>query len=350
MWKYCVFIAITMVQLRAADSTGVHWWLTASGYASAYSSDEGSQPFHDLVTTAPRSGVGGNMIAGSVSATYGVLYGALTLQAGDVPTVVWQPAFPYVQEAWLGLHLRDDVRLEAGAFISHLGVESMIPFENLMGIISIAGFLDPNFFAGAKLYWDVSPTVTVHADVLTSYSGFQYEGSIPAFCASMMWTADSTLSVYVNSMVSDEPLTRGTQFQSYTNVYAEYTTSDFHALAEFNVGCELPTADHGAYPMTSAQLTVFHSILPTLALGVRGEIILDPHGIMANDRYPAPLPITMLNAAGVTGSLQFRPNKWSRIGFDLRRVEALDDTSIVDVDPNISARTEAVLSLDVFLR
>jgi hypothetical protein len=350
MWKYFILVSLLAVHAHAADSTGVQWWLTASGYASAYSSDEGSQPFHDLVTTAPRSGIGGNMIAGSLTATYGVLYGALTLQAGDVPTVVWQPAFPYVQEAWLGLHLRHDVRLEAGAFISHLGVESMIPFQNAMGIISISGFFDPNFFAGAKLYWDVSSTVTVHADVLTSYSGFQYEGSIPAFCASMIWRPDSTLAVYANSMLSDEPLSRGTQFQSYTNIYAEYTTDDIHALAEFNVGAELPTADHGTYPMTSAQLTIFHSILPTLALGIRGEIILDPHGIMANDRYPAPLPITQLNAAGVTGSIQFRPNAWSRIGFDLRRVSALDDTSIIDVDPNIAARTEAVLSVDVFLQ
>jgi len=350
MWKYLILIAVATVHLRATDSTGVHWWLTASGYASAYSSDEGSQPFHDLVTTAPRTGLGGNMIAGSLSGTYGIIYGALTLQAGDVPTIVWQPSFPYVQEAWLGLHLLDDIRLEAGAFISHLGVESMIPFENLMGIISVPGFFDPNFFAGAKVYWDVSSTVTVHADVLTSYSGFQYEGTVPAFCASVIWKPDSSLSVYANSMLSDEPVSRGTQFQSYTNVYAEYKTPDVHALAEFNFGCELPTGDHSALPMTSAQLTIFHSILPTLALGIRGEIILDPHGIMANDRYSAPLPITRLNAAGVTGSIQFRPNEWSRIGFDVRRLSALDDASFIDVNPDVSARTEAVLSIDVFLQ
>lgn len=345
---FCLLICATS-PLVAADSCTVHWWTTGSFYAASYSSDEGSEPFHDLVTTSPRDGVGVNMIAASASLTYGPLYATATLQAGDVPTAVWQPYIPYVQEAWLGVHLGTDVRCEGGLFISHLGVESIIPFQNLIGIVSVSGYFDPNFFGGAKVFWDVSKTVTLHADVLTSYSGAVYEGDLPAFCASMIWRPDTSLTIYANSMLSDEPLTSGIQFQTYTNIYAEYRSPSIHALAEWNVGAELPTATLGWRPMTSGQLTIMYSVTPVISVGLRGECFLDPHGIMVNDRYASPLPFSSLNVAGYTASVRVTPLSWASIGVDLRRLTALDDTSVIDIDPSIAARTEGVFHVDLFL-
>ncbi len=326
----------------------LRWNAEASWYYSHNTADNGGYEFHDLMNTAARTGAGLNILRGTVELDAEWIHGAVSLQYGDIAEAVWGKQFP-IQEGWLGYRITNKVDLQAGLFLSHFGVEGLRPVENYSGIVSTTGYFDPNYFGGVKCYISLSDVTLMHVDVLTSFNGLEIDGEIPALSINLVHTPDTLTQLTLSSILSEESLHDRRAFQLYTQVSGVFHRDAWHLLGELNVGAEIPTSAAPGFLMTSALLGCYYDLTRTLQCGLRAECVVDPHGIMANDRYASPLPINELSAAGVTATVTYSALPWCKVRADLRRLSAINSVSVIDANPPVRARTEAVVTVELYL-
>lgn len=348
------FVSMCALALRvgAHDDTTSRWIQLSAHlgvYGARYSNPATELGAHDLVGSAPRDGLRLNIISGSVRGRYDAVYGALTLQTGDYARASWMNDMFWLQEAYIGVHLTDAMRLEAGSFSSHVGVESMILTENYSGIISLPGFFDPNYFGGVKYLWDISETVEYQFDVVTSFNGYALEEGTPSFTTGVTWQPDSAHMFAGNVFVSRETIDEIDQTQLYLNLQSSLELPNVHLLGEINYALELADGSVSTMSMVSGFVAGYVDIIPTVMIGMRGEFVIDPQGVLADDRFNAPLPYRTLSAGGCTATLSYKPVSWCMVRADMRYLTAFDDRSFIETDPNVKERTEAVLSVDFTL-
>jgi hypothetical protein len=343
-----VIALLCTAMLHAQPRQIIRWSAEASSYYSLNTADNGGYDFHDLMNTAARTGAGLNILRATAALDAERIHGAISLQYGDITQAVWGKQFP-LQECWLGYRVTSGVDIQAGVFLSHFGVEGMRPSENYSGIVSTTGFFDPNYFGGVKCYVALSDIMLFHADVLTSFNGLEIDGEIPAYALNLEYHPDSLTQLAFSSILSEEPLVGQRAYQSYTQLSATLHRGSWHMIGEVNVGVELPTSVSPGLAMTSGLLGWYYDIDDHLQVGLRGEYVIDAHGIMADDRYASPLPIDQLSAAGATATINYVAASWCRIRADLRRLTAIDSVSVIDANPSVRARTEAVLTVEMYL-
>lgn len=328
-------------------------WIEYGGslgvYGARYSNVATQLGDHDLVNSAPRDGIHVNIISGSLRGRYDAVYGAVTLQLGDYPRASWTTNTYWLQEAYVGVHLNETMRLEAGSFSSHIGVESMIPSENYSGIISLAGFFDPNFFGGVKYLWDVTPEVEVQADLVTSFNGYDLRNDAPAFTTGATWQRDSTHVIAAHVFVSRETFEQREHTQLYINLSSTMEIPGIHLLGEFNYAVELPDGDGVAHEMVSGFIAGYVDLMTGFTAGLRGEFVIDPDGILADDRFAAPLPFQTFSGAGATATVSYKPYPWLMVRGDVRLLTVLDNSSFIEINPDKQQRSEAVVSIDITL-
>lgn len=349
-----VFVCLCVFSLHAGanDDTTSRWIELRAHlgvYGARYSNQATELGAHDLVGSAPRDGLRLNIISGSVRGRFDAVYGALTLQTGDYARASWMNDMYWLQEAFIGVHLTDAMRLEGGSFSSHVGIESMILTENHSGIISLPGFFDPNYFGGVKYLWNVSGTVEMQFDVVTSFNGYVLEEGMPSLTTGVTWQRDSTHMIAGNVFVSRETIDEIDQTQLYFNLQSSLELPDVHFLGEVNYALELADASISTTSMVSGFIAGYVDVVPTVTIGLRGEFVIDPDGILADDRFNAPLPYRTLSAGGFTGTLSYKPLPWCMVRADMRYLTTFDDRSFIETDPYVHERTEAVLSVDFTL-
>ncbi len=350
MIKVIAFLLVCSASCFASDTTDltIKSWISAGLYGSHYSTSRGDDEFHDLLNSAPGDDIGLNNIYIGVRATSSNVFGALTLQHGDMPRSGWDPDLPWLQEAWLGYHVTKDFDVTAGAFTSVLGVESLMCYENYSGIISVPGFFNPGFYSGIQVLWKTSSTTSVNAGVVSAFSDFAITGSLPALSLGFTYSPEHTSAFAIQSILSEESVDRGDRFQLYTSMTAKQQMNMVHVLSELNVCLEFPKASYSASYMVSGLVGVYYDVLSTLQAGLRLEAMYDPQGALAESRFNKPLPYETLSMAGVTTTLTYRPSRWSVIRADARYLGVLDTKSFIEIDPNARERRELVLSTDIF--
>jgi hypothetical protein len=343
-----VIALLCTAMLHAQPRQIIRWSAEASSYYSLNTADNGGYDFHDLMNTAARTGAGLNILRATAALDAERIHGAISLQYGDIAQTVWGKQFP-LQEGWLGYRVTSGVDIQAGVFLSHFGVEGMRPSENYSGIVSTTGFFDPNYFGGVKCYVALSDVMLFHADVLTSFNGLEIDGEIPAYSLNLEYRPDSLTQLAWNSILSEEPLNEQRVYQSYTQMSATLHRGSWHLIGEVNIGAELPTSVTPGLVMTSGLLGCYYDVDDRLQVGLRGEYVIDRHGIVADDRYASPLPINELSAAGATATMNYAAASWCTIRADVRRLTAIDSVSVIDANPSVRARTEAVLTVEMYL-
>lgn len=318
-------------------------------YAARYSNISTSIGVHDLVGSAPRDGIHLNIISGSVRGRFDAVYAALTLQEGDYARASWMNDMYWLQEAYVGVHVTQDLHIEVGAFSSHLGIESMILSENHSGIISLPGFFDPNYFGGVKLRYDISSNVEFQADVVTSFNGYVLEEGMPALTSGITWTRDSSVTLYGNVFFSRETLNQDDRSQLYLNAAATIELPDVHILGELNYAVEVPDGQTTGQAMVSGFAGLYYDIVPMVMLGARVEFVVDPHGILADDQFLNDLPYRTLSAGGATATIAYKPLSWAMARIDVRYLTTFNQQSLIETNPDAHQRTEAALSIDFTL-
>lgn len=75
-----------------------------------------------------------------------------------------------IQEAVVGVKIADNVWIDGGIFLSHIGMEGFISRDNPMYTRSLVADFSPYYESGVKLAWQAAPTVTA---LFTVVNGWQ---------------------------------------------------------------------------------------------------------------------------------------------------------------------------------
>jgi len=345
-----VLTRVSCISAMSADSTSmqVRPWLAGGLYGARYSSAKGDKEWYDLASSAPRKGVGLNLVAVGLRAESPDVLGSLGVQYGDVPLTSWDVDMPWLQEAWIGYHISDNVDVTMGAFISPFGVETVNGFENYSGITSVASFFDPACHAGVQASWNISDDVSLTGGVVTSYSSFRLSSDLPSLLAVLSYGPDEDSYVLQTLLSTEESDTARFQ-QLYTNVASVVHYGKTHTQVELNMAYAFPTDVSVASVFFSRLLAAYVDVADRMQTGLRLEGVYDPSGMMSGIRAEKTLPETALAAAGVTASLSYMLTDWARIRLDGRYLGSLDQRSIIQTEPDVRERTDIVLCADVLL-
>jgi hypothetical protein len=146
----------------------------------------------------------------------------------------------FLQEAVAGVQLRNGLWVDAGVFLSHLGMEGWISRDNLTYSRSLVADYSPYYQSGAKLTWTPSSRVAAQLDVVNGWQNISENnrGKGVGMRIDITPVAGTTLSYY--NLFTQEA---GTRLRAFNGVGAKYVSGKLSMLGQFDVGYQDASAD-----------------------------------------------------------------------------------------------------------
>lgn len=303
-------------------------------YYAFYSDTVGSGGFQKFPTTAPRSDQFGLNIA-QVSARYQSdrFRGIATLFWGDCPQSAWSPHLNLIQEANLGFRIAKGLWFDAGFFRTHIGLESIQPRENVTMSFATTTYFEPYYMAGAKLTYELSPTLVVQLNAFNGFNAFAETNSNKAVGVSAAWTPGEHFNLSFSSLASDEsaddyPLP---QMRLYNNLYMVYKTNRFTLGVEGNFGLQQNTklSDSSATAMMySTLIAAKYRVTTHWGVYSRFEFFDDPDEILTGPVYNDNHQLAGMKLIGFTAGTEYKPIPNSYLRIESRVLQAPSDEKI----------------------
>lgn len=307
------------------DSNEFHK-IELSGYVSSYyahySDEKENGGFVQFPTMSPRNDQFGLNIA-----QIGMQYqdqnfrGNITLHYGDIPESNWPKPFTLIQEAHAGFKIIKKLWLDAGFFKTHIGIESIQPRENITSSMSVVNYYDPYFLSGAKLTYQVTPKLSLQANIFNGYNEYIENNKNKAIGFSALYDLNKHISFTYNFLSCDEtPDHIKTKHQRfYHNLYGTITTKKLTLGLDFSFGSQknsLLTDTTKTAVLYSGLLVAKYQALKKIAAYARGEYFSDQNKVLTGT--------TNLGAYiyGVTGGIEFKPIRNVSFSMEYRLLES----------------------------
>ena len=220
------------------------------------------------------------------------LRGTFAIQTGTYPDANYaaEPAiFKNIYEAWGGVRVAKNLWLDAGIFLSHIGLEGPISRDDLTLTRSIMADNSPYYEAGAKLTYDQGKKWLFSALVLNGWQVIRDRnqneavGSQIQFRPSSKWLLNS--STFVGEGYN-QPDSVGRQLRYFHDFYVTYDPSKKWKLAAaFDAGVQGRAHNAGGYDYwQGGTLIVRRRLWERAGLVGRVEYFRDPAGVLTPTR------------------------------------------------------------------
>jgi hypothetical protein len=318
-----------------------------STYYAHYDDEIENNNFVQFPTLAPRKDQFSlNMALISMEYKSQNLRGNIALHYGDIPESSWPQVFNLIQEANAGIRLHKKIWFDAGFFKTHIGLGSFQPRENITSSMSIPDFYDPYFLSGAKLSYLASNKLSLHFCMFNGYNEYIDNNKNKALNFTMIYNANSHLSVTYNFLTCDEtPDAVKTKHQRYyQNAFATLIYDKFIVGIDVNFGLQENTAKKDSTKMASmyaGTLSAKYNILKKLAIYGRVEDFQDPDRIFTGN-----LDIGQY-IRGTTAGFEIKPQKNASMNFEWRILEA-DHLIFRQKNTMLNRRNEFIVCLDLW--
>lgn len=255
-------------------------------------------------------------------------HATVTLQAGTYASDNYyseEELLKNIYEAYAGLALnkKNNLWLDAGIFISHLGFESPLVIDNFTLTQSLSSENLPYFLAGAKVTW-TTEKITLLGGV---YNGWQQirrtkGGSYPSFGIQVLVTPNENISLnYSNFFGSNDPdSTRRNRL--FNNFFAKFNIADrFDIIAGFDIGIQQKQKSSNDYDIWYDWTLIAHyNIAKKWDVAARAEYYQDENLAnisLDNDIYG-------FRTYGLSANLDFRPVQQVACRIEGRWLHSLD--------------------------
>ncbi|AMJ67771.1 porin [Hymenobacter sp. PAMC 26628] len=237
------------------------------------------------------------------------LRGTFAIQTGTYPDANYaaEPQiFKNIYEAWGGVKLAKHLWLDAGIFLSHIGLEGPISRDDLTLTRSIMADNSPYYEAGAKLTYDQGKKWLFSALVLNGWQVIRDRnqneavGSQIQFRPSSKWLLNS--STFVGEGYN-QPDSVGRQLRYFHDFYVTYDPSPkWKMAAAFDAGIQARAHNTGGHDAwQGGSLIVRRRLWARAGVVGRVEYFHDPAGVLAPTRAGG------LNTAGYSLGFDYFP-------------------------------------------
>ena len=235
--------------------------------------------------------------------------GTFAIQTGTYPDANYaaEPAiFKNIYEAWGGVRVAKNLWLDAGIFLSHIGLEGPISRDDLTLTRSIMADNSPYYEAGAKLTYDAGKKWLFSALVLNGWQVIrdrnqnQAVGTQIQFRPSSKWLFNS--STFVGEGYN-QPDSVGRQLRYFHDFYVTYDPSaKWKLAAAFDIGWQAHAQHAGGYDnWQGAALIARRRLWSRAGMVGRVEYFRDPAGVLAPTRAGG------LNTVGYSLGFDYNP-------------------------------------------
>jgi Putative beta-barrel porin-2, OmpL-like. bbp2 len=214
--------------------------------------------------------------------------GTFAIQTGTYPDANYaaEPqVFKHIYEAYAGVRLRERLWLDAGVFLSHIGLEGPISRDDLTLTRSILADNSPYYEAGAKLTYDTpNGHWTFVGLVLNGWQVIRDQNENMSTGWQVQWKPTDKWVVNSSSYAGEgpnQPDSVGRQLRYFHNLYATYQpTEKLKVAASFDVGAQRRLSS-ARYDQWQAAAVLFNQrVGAKTAINGRLEYFRDPAHVL----------------------------------------------------------------------
>ena len=237
------------------------------------------------------------------------LRGTFAIQTGTYPDANYasEPAiFKNIYEAWGGVRVAKHLWLDAGIFLSHIGLEGPISRDDLTLTRSIMADNSPYYEAGAKLTYDRGEKWLFSALVLNGWQVIRDRNQNEAFGSQIQFRPSAKWLLNSSTFVGEgynQPDSVGRQLRYFHDFYVTYDPSPKWKLAAaFDAGWQAHARNAGGYDnWQGGALIVRRRLWARAGVVGRVEYFRDPAGVLA------PTRVGGLNTVGYSLGFDYLP-------------------------------------------
>ncbi len=232
--------------------------------------------------------------------------GNLTIQYGDIPDVLYPEKQRLLPEANIGFSPWENVWIDAGYFVTHIGTESPRPMENVFSSYAMVSYYEPLPQAGAVVSY-TTRRFNGAFWVMNGYGALTDNNKNKSLGLSLTWWPFKNVSLSYNNIGGNESIDLDNQkLRLYNNFilrayYGEHwnvtINNDFAIQQNSKLGDSTAMGS-----MAGGFFTVKYTFKdPKFSLAMRGEYLTDFDGIFSSI-YDIP------NTSDRTGLMIFGPS------------------------------------------
>jgi hypothetical protein len=346
--------------------------VTVSGYVGTYyawDTDKNVEPnggLRQYSFIAPRKETFGLDVA-MVSVKYAaerarasviIQYGDVTNGWGNGATASTNDLFGrYVQEAYAGFMLSNNLWLDAGFFLTHVGEEGFFPKDNFLSSLALTTLFEPFGQSGLRLTYSFNDKWSAQLHLLNGY-GLTFgraSTSTKAVGLQIDYRASSEWDFLYNALAGDGigfgDAEKG-KFYTYHNFVAKYFGSKIDLALGVDVASQAKTKLTSSGNLEGA--LYFSAILEgrfkaskQFNLMARGEIFQDNNGIFGVVGVKDGESVG-LKAFGITGGMEFKPMENAFLRGEVRYLSFDKDQKLFRSDKeSVNTRTEVIFTTGV---
>ena len=180
----------------------------------------------------------------------------------------------FVQEAVVGAKLADNLWVDGGVFLSHIGMEGWISRDNPTYSRSLVADYSPYYQSGAKLTWQATSTITAQLDVVNGWQIISESNSAKSVGVRIDYAPSaSTVLSYYNYLGDEAPDSLPERrLRMFNGVGLKSSLSSrVLVLAEFDYGTQGLGADLGTAHWYGGTLVGRVQVTPVVAMVGRVE-------------------------------------------------------------------------------
>jgi hypothetical protein len=236
-------------------------------------------------------------VRGRLAVQYG---SSVTSNYASEPDLFWR----YIQEANGGYQIADGVWLDAGIFLSHIGMESWISRDNWTYTRSLIADYSPYYQAGAKLSYQASEQLLACVHLLNGWQNISDDRN-PALGTQISYNpTDATIFTY-NTFFGNE-----SGYRFFNNFIAkQQLTESLGLAASFDIGFQERNAQDDTVTWHGWALVAQYKVQPDLRIAGRVERYADPHQVILtslSDNHVAATGLSVNVDVDLTPSLLWR--------------------------------------------
>ncbi|HEX2786611.1 MAG TPA: outer membrane beta-barrel protein [Ignavibacteria bacterium] len=278
------------------------------------------------------------------------LRGIFTVQFGDIPDYNWAPYEKrFIQEANVGFSPAENLWIDGGFFLTHIGAESAIPKSNYLTSIALPTYFEPFYQSGLKVSYIFSDKVNAALFVLNGYNQLDDNNKNKSFGLQIGITPNSQTAITYNNILGNEqPPGSVSKIRFYNNLVFKYIFNNkFEILTgiDFAIQGKSKISDSTASAsLFGALLSMKYTINKNFSATIRGDYFSDPDGVLSGLFLNTNGALVGFKGTGVTAGIEYRPVGYGYVRLESRYLMMGDDVKIFD-NGNKDYKIEGIFTL-----
>lgn len=245
------------------------------------------------------------------------VHGRLALQAGTSvqanyagePTngsVSGPSVSRFIQEAFAGYKVADNLWIDGGIFFSHIGNESFVSRDNWNYSRSLVGDYTPYYEAGVRAVWQTTPKLASTLVIVNGWQNISETNSGKSVGLRLDFTPNSRVTLSYDNLVGNEqPDSLPSRLRIFNEVIAKFQVTDaFGVAATYDYGVQRRASGAaGDDTWHGVALTAKRQLSSAVALNARLEYFGDPGQVLV----AVPPNATSFRSAGASIGIDVAP-------------------------------------------